>query len=104
VRSLLHIEYPEWPDHGVPNGSADVRRILKRLYYIPRERPIVAHCRFVSNRETNVMLFGGFFLMPRFLVGPFLYVYNLFTISIKLLSLAAQALEEQVLISPSIIQ
>ncbi|XP_002450425.2 protein-tyrosine-phosphatase PTP1 isoform X1 [Sorghum bicolor] len=44
VRSLLHIEYPEWPDHGVPNGSADVRRILKRLYHIPREWPIVAHC------------------------------------------------------------
>jgi len=42
--------------------------------------------------------------MPRFLVGPFLYGYNLFTISVKLLSLAAQALEEQVLISPSIIQ
>jgi len=42
--------------------------------------------------------------MPCFLVGPFLYGYNLFTISVKLLSLAAQALEEQVLISPSIIQ
>ena len=60
MRSLLHIEYPEWTDHGVPNGSADVRRILKRLYYIPRERPIVAHCRFVSNHEINIMLFGGF--------------------------------------------
>jgi hypothetical protein len=42
----------------VPNGSADVRRILKRLYHIPREWPIVAHCRFVSNHEINVMLFG----------------------------------------------
>uniref|UniRef100_A0A804MJN8 Tyrosine-protein phosphatase domain-containing protein n=1 Tax=Zea mays TaxID=4577 RepID=A0A804MJN8_MAIZE len=50
VRSLLHIEYPEWPDHGVPNSSADVRRILKRLYHIPRERPIVAHCRHWKNR------------------------------------------------------
>ncbi|RLM70220.1 hypothetical protein C2845_PM17G03560 [Panicum miliaceum] len=44
VHSLLHIEYSEWPDHGVPNSSTDVRRILKRLYHIPRQQPIVAHC------------------------------------------------------------
>ncbi|KAL6658303.1 hypothetical protein ACP70R_003889 [Stipagrostis hirtigluma subsp. patula] len=42
VHSLLHIEYSEWPDHGVPNSTAAVRQILKRLYYVPREQPIVA--------------------------------------------------------------
>ncbi|TVU26152.1 hypothetical protein EJB05_28688, partial [Eragrostis curvula] len=44
VHSLLHIEHSEWPDHGVPNGSTAIRQILKRLYYISREQPIVAHC------------------------------------------------------------
>jgi tyrosine-protein phosphatase non-receptor type 9 len=44
VRSLLHIEHSEWPDQGVPNNSIAVRQILKRLYYIPKEHPIVAHC------------------------------------------------------------
>ncbi|CAL4989178.1 unnamed protein product [Urochloa decumbens] len=44
VHSLLHIEYSEWPDHGVPSNSKAVREILKRLYHIPREHPIVAHC------------------------------------------------------------
>ncbi|CAO2141079.1 unnamed protein product, partial [Urochloa humidicola] len=44
VHSLLHIEHSEWPDHGVPSNSNAVRQILKRLYYIPREHPIVAHC------------------------------------------------------------
>ncbi|KAL6870837.1 hypothetical protein ACP4OV_014685 [Aristida adscensionis] len=42
VHSLLHIEYSEWPDHGVPNSTAAVQQILKRLYYVPREHPIVA--------------------------------------------------------------
>lgn len=44
VHSLLHIEYFEWPDHGVPNNSTDVRRILKRLYHNTRKGAIVAHC------------------------------------------------------------
>ncbi|XP_062197763.1 protein-tyrosine-phosphatase PTP1-like, partial [Phragmites australis] len=44
VHPLLHIEHSEWPDHGVPNSSTAVRQILKRLNYIPREHPIVAHC------------------------------------------------------------
>ncbi|KAF0902524.1 hypothetical protein E2562_017922 [Oryza meyeriana var. granulata] len=44
VRHVLHILYSEWPDHGVPYSSVFVRQILKRLYDIPREHPIVAHC------------------------------------------------------------
>ncbi|KAL5204234.1 hypothetical protein ABZP36_009105 [Zizania latifolia] len=44
VRHVLHIQYSEWPDQGVPNNTTSVRQILKRLYDIPREHPIVAHC------------------------------------------------------------
>ncbi|XP_006662779.1 protein-tyrosine-phosphatase PTP1-like isoform X2 [Oryza brachyantha] len=44
VRRVLHIQYSEWPDHGVPYHSASVRQILRRLYDIPREHPVVAHC------------------------------------------------------------
>ncbi|KAK3118091.1 hypothetical protein QOZ80_9BG0694100 [Eleusine coracana subsp. coracana] len=44
VHSVLHIRYSTWPDHDVPNNSTDVRKIIKRLYHIPKEHPIVVHC------------------------------------------------------------
>ncbi|KAI8002168.1 Protein-tyrosine-phosphatase PTP1 [Camellia lanceoleosa] len=43
--SVLHIQYPEWPDHGVPKDSLAVREILKRTYSVsPTLGPIVVHC------------------------------------------------------------
>ncbi|OVA01526.1 Protein-tyrosine phosphatase [Macleaya cordata] len=43
--SVLHIQYPEWPDHGVPKDTLAVREIVKRIYHIPLELgPIVVHC------------------------------------------------------------
>ncbi|XP_027365953.1 protein-tyrosine-phosphatase PTP1 [Abrus precatorius] len=43
--SVLHIQYPEWPDHGVPGDTFAVREILKRLYHLPSNLgPIVVHC------------------------------------------------------------
>ncbi|XP_010521123.1 PREDICTED: protein-tyrosine-phosphatase PTP1 [Tarenaya hassleriana] len=43
--SVLHIQYPEWPDHGVPRDTLAVREILKRLYQVPPSiGPIVVHC------------------------------------------------------------
>lgn len=48
--SVLHIQYPEWPDHGVPKDTIAVREILKRLYHVPPSLgPIVVHCRFSSS-------------------------------------------------------
>ncbi|CAO2141081.1 unnamed protein product [Urochloa humidicola] len=44
VHSVLHIQYPEWPDHGVPDDSSPFRQIINRLYHIPREHPMVVHC------------------------------------------------------------
>ncbi|XP_038724480.1 protein-tyrosine-phosphatase PTP1-like isoform X3 [Tripterygium wilfordii] len=45
-RSILHIQYPEWPDHGVPKDTFAVREILKRIYTVPPQLgPIVVHCR-----------------------------------------------------------
>lgn len=45
--SVLHIQYPEWPDHGVPQDTFAVREILKRMYPVPPNLgPIVVHCRF----------------------------------------------------------
>ncbi|WCJ44106.1 protein tyrosine phosphatase 1 [Euphorbia peplus] len=44
-RFVLHIQYPEWPDHGVPKDTLAVREILKRLYEVPPSLgPIVVHC------------------------------------------------------------
>ncbi|XP_078172432.1 protein-tyrosine-phosphatase PTP1-like [Carex rostrata] len=41
----LHIEYPEWPDHGVPLCTVAVREILTHLYHVPTDAgPIVVHC------------------------------------------------------------
>ncbi|XP_010415897.1 PREDICTED: protein-tyrosine-phosphatase PTP1-like isoform X2 [Camelina sativa] len=43
--SVLHIQYPEWPDHGVPKDTVAVREILKRLYQVPPSvGPIIVHC------------------------------------------------------------
>uniref|UniRef100_A0A7N0UNS8 protein-tyrosine-phosphatase n=1 Tax=Kalanchoe fedtschenkoi TaxID=63787 RepID=A0A7N0UNS8_KALFE len=43
--SVLHIQYPEWPDHGVPRDTSAVREIFKRLHVIPASvGPIVVHC------------------------------------------------------------
>ncbi|CAL1363368.1 unnamed protein product [Linum trigynum] len=43
--SVLHIQYPEWPDHGVPNDTTAVREIFRRLYHVPPQLgPIVVHC------------------------------------------------------------
>ncbi|KAE8820232.1 Tyrosine-protein phosphatase non-receptor type 20 [Hordeum vulgare] len=44
VHTVLHIQHSTWPDHGVPNDSSTVRKILKRLYYVGKDHPIVAHC------------------------------------------------------------
>ncbi|XP_059280333.1 protein-tyrosine-phosphatase PTP1-like isoform X2 [Lycium ferocissimum] len=44
---VLHIQYPEWPDHGVPRDTLAVREILKRTYSVPLSLgPIVVHCRY----------------------------------------------------------
>ncbi|GKV32344.1 hypothetical protein SLEP1_g40960 [Rubroshorea leprosula] len=43
--SVLHFQYPEWPDHGVPADTFAVREIFKRLYHVPVNiGPIVVHC------------------------------------------------------------
>ncbi|KAM7507646.1 hypothetical protein LguiA_018099 [Lonicera macranthoides] len=43
--SVLHIQYPEWPDHGVPKDTVAIREILKRTYnLLPSLGPIVVHC------------------------------------------------------------
>ncbi|CAN1235335.1 Protein-tyrosine-phosphatase PTP1 [Linum perenne] len=43
--SVLHIQYPEWPDHGVPKDTTAVREIFRRLHHLPpRLGPIVVHC------------------------------------------------------------
>ncbi|CAH2066818.1 unnamed protein product [Thlaspi arvense] len=43
--SILHIQYPEWPDNGIPNDTVSVREIIKRLYQVPpRLGPIIVHC------------------------------------------------------------
>ncbi|KAK7343804.1 hypothetical protein VNO77_12841 [Canavalia gladiata] len=43
--SVLHIQYPEWPDHGVPKDTFAVREMFKRLYLLPPNLgPIVVHC------------------------------------------------------------
>ncbi|KAL4194676.1 hypothetical protein AMTRI_Chr05g60640 [Amborella trichopoda] len=42
---VLHIQYAEWPDHGVAEDTTSVREILKRLYHIaPQLGPFIVHC------------------------------------------------------------
>ncbi|KAK4433646.1 Protein-tyrosine-phosphatase PTP1 [Sesamum alatum] len=43
--SVLHVQYPEWPDHGVPKDTLAVREIFKRIAGVPPSLgPIVVHC------------------------------------------------------------
>lgn len=43
--SVLHFQYAEWPDHGVPNDTIAAREIVKRLLTLPPSLgPIVVHC------------------------------------------------------------
>lgn len=43
--SVLHIQYPDWPDHGVPTNTVAVREILKRVLQVPPNLgPVVVHC------------------------------------------------------------
>ncbi|KAG8093668.1 hypothetical protein GUJ93_ZPchr0012g20746 [Zizania palustris] len=44
VHSVLHIEYPDWPDHGVPTNTNAVRQIRKWLYHISTVHPMIVHC------------------------------------------------------------
>ncbi|XP_059299384.1 protein-tyrosine-phosphatase PTP1-like isoform X2 [Lycium ferocissimum] len=42
---VLHIQYPDWPDHGVPKDTVAVREILKQTSSVPPSLgPIVVHC------------------------------------------------------------
>ncbi|KAJ8560222.1 hypothetical protein K7X08_004280 [Anisodus acutangulus] len=42
---VLHIQYPDWPDHGVPKDTLAVREILKQISSVPPSLgPIVVHC------------------------------------------------------------
>lgn len=53
---VLHIQYPEWPDHGTPEYTETVREIFKMLYHVPPDLgPIVVHCRFASKSLLSVI-------------------------------------------------
>lgn len=43
--SVLHIQYPEWPDHGVPGDTLAVGEIFRRTRCLSSTLgPIVVHC------------------------------------------------------------
>ncbi|RWW38994.1 hypothetical protein BHE74_00055715, partial [Ensete ventricosum] len=53
--SVLHIQYPEWPDHGVPDDTASVREIFEMTHHLPPEiDPIVVHCRFRTQQIAHL--------------------------------------------------
>ncbi|XVF73947.1 hypothetical protein PTKIN_Ptkin13bG0021800 [Pterospermum kingtungense] len=55
--SVLHIQYPEWPDHGVPPDTIAVREIVKRVLQVPPNLgPIVVHCRINISFATKQLL------------------------------------------------
>lgn len=57
--NVLHILYPEWPDHGVPQETLAVREIWRRLCTVPPTAgPIVVHCRLAS-QFNEISLFRG---------------------------------------------
>lgn len=56
---VLHILYPEWPDHGVPQDTLAVREIWRRLCNVPPTAgPVVVHCRLGSQFNEISFLFS----------------------------------------------
>lgn len=48
--TLIHLEFRDWPDFGVPSSTAPVREMMKSLHCVPANAgPYVVHCRYVSN-------------------------------------------------------
>ncbi|GMH22416.1 hypothetical protein Nepgr_024259 [Nepenthes gracilis] len=42
---VLHIQYPEWPDNGVPRDTSAVREIFKQTCHMsPNLGPLLVHC------------------------------------------------------------
>ncbi|KAI3964675.1 hypothetical protein MKX01_020492 [Papaver californicum] len=42
---VIHVQYPEWPDFGVPYNTLPVREILKMIYHTPHDPgSIIVHC------------------------------------------------------------
>ena len=73
--SLLHIQYPEWPDHGVPGDTIAVREIFRRIHQIPPSSgPVVVHCRLISYLWLVALLFGDH-------TTSLAYIHMLLTIS-----------------------
>lgn len=67
--SVLHIQYPDWPDHGVPTNTVAVREILKRVLQVPPNLgPVVVHCRFNS-------IFFIFFFSLKYNLRMFILLY-----------------------------
>ena len=82
--SVLHIQYPEWPNHGVPKDTTAVREILKRIYHVPPNLgPVVVHCRFSSSAHVYASKYAMMMLCKSFVHLS------------ETLSLTVQALGEQ---------
>ena len=65
--SVLHIQYPEWPDHWVPKDTIAVREILKRIYLVPPNLgPVMVHCRFSSSAHVYASKYAMMMLCKSF--------------------------------------
>ena len=44
-RDIFHIQYREWPDHGLPSSASTFRYLLRLVdVYHDKQGPIVVHC------------------------------------------------------------
>ncbi|CAM6109969.1 unnamed protein product [Calypogeia fissa] len=43
--TLIHLEFRDWPDFGVPSSTAPVREMIRSLHWIPANAgPYIVHC------------------------------------------------------------
>ena len=44
TRSITHIQYTNWPDHGVPESACEILHLYYKVKTLERSGPLLVHC------------------------------------------------------------
>lgn len=59
-RSITHLQYVAWPDHGVPDDSSDFLDFVQSVRSMRQECvPLMVHCRWGDFQHTGAQMLSG---------------------------------------------